>query len=575
MFEDCAKIAEMLLDGLLYLGRKNYPRSTNKTSLTVGLAVAIPVFCVLVGVALVFFLYKLRNKRHLAEKDSEMNYVGNGVTSREMRQTGDNSLPFYPPKERRFPYENPFNKAGKDIRRPESPTGLNSNDTTLTMDEVTSNPKYAMRTAEKENDMSFGTYGSDTMSSGELTRDHHDSSDEKKDILNGDFNPFRDGFLDQQGKNAQRPAEEEIYEENFHSNDRLTPISEARDIYHNEQNSFSQDQEDKSFDIGRASSYEIQNEGAGNLGHSEWDNSLEENPQPEVKHRVNNYLSTEADIQKGGSDATENKHPRLSDFNLIDNYSEDEEEEPEKGLSAEQEEELRRLKSVYKEYFNRNHSIIGPEGRGLETLDTSYLLPEAGVFKINKELVGDTNYDKRFSNTSSMYSKTPGLSREEIQYYQAQQIYAAKPNIHQQHILFQDEIPPVKKELPPLRVIPTPSNFRQSTLQTYTDFQGNHRKPISSNKLPFVPINNDEVWSSPSSPINQASPSINGSLYSLATINSQGEKPTPSPSQLKRSSLVMVNPVTEINIKKTRKPAGAVPKVVPSNSFNLEVPKER
>lgn len=571
----------MILDDLLYLGRKNYPRSTNKTSLTIGLAVAIPVFCILVGVAFVVFLYKLRNERRLSEKDSEMNYMENQVTERKMGQMGDsdNGLPFYRPKETRAPYENPFKQSERDIKGSEGFTGLNSNDTTLTTDEVTFNHKYTMGTAEKKNDMSFGMYGSDTISSDGLTGNEHGVQDEKKDILDGDLNPFTDVLLDQQANNVRGPTEEEIYDENAHLNDRLTPSSESKDIHQNEQisNSSLGDRRFKSFGSDPQTSYESQNEGnEGHLGHSESDNFSRENCQLEVKNGADTYCSTEAGSQKGDFEGTQEKsHPRLSDFNLIDNISEDE-EESERGLSAEQEEELRRLKSVYKEYFHRNHSIIGPGGNeSLGTLDPNYLMPEVGVSKINKELVGDTNYDKRFSNTSSMYSKTPGLSKEEIQYYQAQQTYAKKANVPQRHSLFQDEIPPVKKELPPLRVIPTPSNFRQSTLQTYTDFQGNHRKPINSNKLPFVPINNDEVWSSPSSPINQAPSSINGSLYSLATVNSQGEKPTPSPSQLKRSSLVMVNPVTEINLKKTHKPAGAVPKVVHPNSSNLEMPKEQ
>ena len=105
-------------------------------------------------------------------------------------------------------------------------------------------------------------------------------------------------------------------------------------------------------------------------------------------------------------------------------------------------------------------------------------------------------------------------------------------------------------------------------------------------KLPFVPIENDGVWTSPvNSPSiqSQASfplqhqhsiqpdgyfpsaqhqqPSSSSSLTQQQQRNVSPSTNVPSASQMARSSVVMLNPVTEITKQRKFKPAGSIPRI--------------
>lgn len=275
------------------------------------------------------------------------------------------------------------------------------------------------------------------------------------------------------------------------------------------------------------------------------------------------------------------KSPRMSAFNLLKNDSDDEDDgdDPEKFLTLEQEEELKRMKSVYKEYFDRENSIHSKKADGHKNQefkpDPNYPLGnlphQMDYLRINKDLKTDTDYDKRMTTASSIYSETPIFSNEEQQFYHNQQEFASDPNFNYQQSPQQQQPP---AELPPLQSLPPPSDIRQSTIQTYTDYQHKRSKnQLTQNvKQPFIPIENDQVWSSPiSSPAMQSQSTFSNSQQSLPLSN-QGlvsAHTIPSATQLSRSSVVMLNPVTEITKQRKFRPAGSLPKGATGSDYSL------
>lgn len=309
-----------------------------------------------------------------------------------------------------------------------------------------------------------------------------------------------------------------------------------------------------------------------------------------------NLLSTSNDklLTTNGSSNTKINHKsvRISDFNLLKNDSDDE-DEGDKVLTEEQEEELKRMKSVYKVYFDRSKSmkITGEDGELVETDEkTSFphdelqpipeLPHQMDYLKINKDLTSNTNYDKRNTTTSSIYTENPLFSKDEQQFIQQQQIYSEdpqynyeqqyvqQPQYYQPHYEQQPEQPAQHYELPPLQQLPPPSDFRKSTIQSFTDFQPKPKNQMTNSpsisKLPFVPIENSNVWkNSPVSPVNSthAFPNDASTSPQLGKQNS-----VPSATQLSRSSVVMLNPVTEITLQRKFKPAGSLGGNTPNGS---------
>lgn len=258
------------------------------------------------------------------------------------------------------------------------------------------------------------------------------------------------------------------------------------------------------------------------------------------------------------------KSPRISAFNLLQNDSDDENAD-EKVLSAEQEEELKRMKSVYKVYFDRENSTRRPGAEAHEfKYDDSHALPQIDPeqmdrLKINNELHTNTNYDKRLTATSSIYDNAEDMQQPyNANYYGQPGPYAPSPyNQYQHYELYQ---PPA--DLPKLQQLPSASDIRKSTIQTYTDFQPRSKNPVNTPRQPFVPIENVGVWSSPSllSPQLQSAGTFGPLTTSLPTYQEGQSGPTvPSATQMSRSSVVMLNPVTEITKQRTFRPAGSLP----------------
>jgi hypothetical protein len=149
------------------------------------------------------------------------------------------------------------------------------------------------------------------------------------------------------------------------------------------------------------------------------------------------------------------------------------------------------------------------------------------------------------------YEQVPQNEVQQYNYYLHDQNFQ---QFYQQHI----------QSLPPLQSLPPASDFRKSTIQTYTDYQPRSKNNNLSQgatsppmKQPFVPIENDNVWTSPVS-----SPTMNSNSASFGSNSnlSQGKLPSlPSATQLARSSVVMLNPVTEITKQRKFRPAGSLP----------------
>lgn len=186
-------------------------------------------------------------------------------------------------------------------------------------------------------------------------------------------------------------------------------------------------------------------------------------------------------------DTNKSKSPRISAFNLLKNDSDDEDEADNK-LDPEQQEELKRMKSVYRVYFDGEKPV---EENGFQA-DSSQPLPEfeaalqtkADQVRINKDLKVNTDYDKRMTTTSSIYTEAVPLGQQyhEQQYHEQQNYYDQQYN--QQAYQYQQEDPNQsvypEQPLPPLRLLPNASDIRKSTIQTYTDFHPRHKNPMTS-----------------------------------------------------------------------------------------------
>lgn len=100
------------------------------------------------------------------------------------------------------------------------------------------------------------------------------------------------------------------------------------------------------------------------------------------------------------------------------------------------------------------------------------------------------------------------------QQYQQQQFYYYQ----RQQQLRQEQQRPLRP-LPPLQQLRNPSDLRKSTIQTFTDFRPRvkNQTVMSSpeGKQPFVPIENDNVWTSP---INSPSIQSQASFLASSTI---------------------------------------------------------
>lgn len=264
------------------------------------------------------------------------------------------------------------------------------------------------------------------------------------------------------------------------------------------------------------------------------------------------------------------KSPRMSAFNLLKNISDDEEDSEAadadnsadiSSLNPDQAEELARMKSVYKVYFDRANSTrtVGTrDGNSHEFhADASQQLPSIDIdnLRINDNLKGDTQYDKRLTTTSSIYDENPIFHQPENPHHPYQQLRMPHQQQYQQYGYAQP--PPSmqgpRPELPPLKTLPSASEIRRSTIETFTDYQPKTKPLPSGGQVVSPQMSSSGSFATLRSPITESMP---------PTLHEADENAgTPSPHQLSRTSVVMLNATNQINPKKGYKPAGSVPNV--------------
>ncbi|CAK9441176.1 uncharacterized protein LODBEIA_P50450 [Lodderomyces beijingensis] len=309
------------------------------------------------------------------------------------------------------------------------------------------------------------------------------------------------------------------------------------------------------------------------------------------------------------------KSPRISAFNLLKNDSDNEEEDDDMdNLSPNQQEEIKRMKSIYKVYFDNSYDR---HGHGELQPDPNYPVPPHSMSNATR---AQTNRDNRTSEGSSVYADGDQAAQyQQYQHQENQQAYydqfnqqyqqqygsPVDPHLYQQfqqqqyNHYFQTQQRKPPRPLPPLQNLRNPADLRKSTLQTFTDFVPNVKNQTVTSppmgKTPFVPIENDDVWTSPiESPSVQSQASFPQQMHhhlhhqqhqqhhhqqhphhhphhhhqqqqqeyfphQQQQVPPPQTKPVPSASQLARSSVVMLNPVTEITKSRKFKPAGSFP----------------
>ncbi|OBA23780.1 hypothetical protein METBIDRAFT_10007 [Metschnikowia bicuspidata var. bicuspidata NRRL YB-4993] len=275
--------------------------------------------------------------------------------------------------------------------------------------------------------------------------------------------------------------------------------------------------------------------------------------------------------------------PRMSQFDMLHNASDDGEPaavsaEPQ-AMSAEQEEQLARMKSVYNVYFDRPASVASHRDAPPAAFEPDSLAPlpplDMDHLPINAELKGDTAYDRRRTATSSIYADgmhepadgqalhphqqflAASLGYMDAQGAQADQPRSAGPD--PEHV-------PSPADYLPLKALPNASDIRNSTIETYTLYEPTtkvaspsmrHQQGYFDAPLASLHMGSQASFATSGLP---RSPYF-GELPPMLRDASSGQNPgsAPSPSQLSRKSVVMLNPVSEITSLRTFKPAGSLP----------------
>lgn len=253
-----------------------------------------------------------------------------------------------------------------------------------------------------------------------------------------------------------------------------------------------------------------------------------------------------------GSRAPLTKSPRLSAFDLLKNVSDDEGEGGEHSLDPEQEEELARMKSVYKVYFDRSNSIKNATGEdGAFKADSSQPLPKLDIdrLQINDQLKGDTKYDKRKTTTSSIYDEAPIFAEQNQPHSMPHHQFLLHPYAQ----LPAQQVQPPPPPPPPLKTLPSASEIRHSTIETFTDYQpkgkgkSHANGETSASSTPY--LSQDGSFATLRSPTQ---------MEMGSPILDDNNTP-PTPHQLSRTSVVMLNPVEEFKSQRKFKPAGSLP----------------
>ncbi|ODV85236.1 hypothetical protein CANARDRAFT_7881 [[Candida] arabinofermentans NRRL YB-2248] len=242
------------------------------------------------------------------------------------------------------------------------------------------------------------------------------------------------------------------------------------------------------------------------------------------------------------------------------------------GVTPEEEEQINRMKSVYKVYFSRENSLKSKKSNNDMTADYENLPPlpqmpqqiataPESIRQQSQQQNGqpvlqiDTN--PRDSYASSVYVENQPINQQQPFYphqhiqnmmnYQQQQ-QQQQLQLQQQYRYQQQQARPKRRpsELKRLENLPSPHEFhnRNSVLETFTDFEHQRKyQNHSSNAhhIPTPPIHQQQNFS----------PLDHTQWGASKTSDSK-----PSPHQI-RDSIVMYNPV-DINYNTTYKPKGTL-----------------
>lgn len=257
------------------------------------------------------------------------------------------------------------------------------------------------------------------------------------------------------------------------------------------------------------------------------------------------------------------KSPALATLDVLKSKELENEEQNDKleeVMTKEQEEQLARMKSVYNVYFDRSNSVKSeaPESKSFHA-DESQPLPQLDParLKVNENLNADTDYSKRHTTASSVYDAVPIFHNEDQPSHGYPQAngYSGEYESGYQHGPYAEANnsqtdPP--QPLPPLQSLPHPSDFRNSSIETFTNYVPRPRL-VSGSKH-----DNESALSSP----------VTRHQHTFGTPVEEGLPPSlrkttgdavPSPTQLSRTSVVMLNHVSEIAPLRPYRPAGYLP----------------
>lgn len=416
------------------------------------------------------------------------------------------------------------------------------------------------------------------------SKDHFDVS--RASLVNTDR---FDGRYENEDEATDVGAESETDDENQIHNDYMSQADEIESVA-----DFS-DSEDKRGVVGVSPTVDI-------LSPFEDHNELSTTHSAATRDTSTSIGSKSEQLGSPQKVASLKKSPALATLDVLKNasdgeydqeieYDPDHKNEGHQEMSKEQEEQLARMKSVYKVYFDRSNSVKSeaPERTSFQ-VDESQPLPQLDSthLKVNSNLKADTDYSKRHTTASSVYDAVPIFHGGEYAEGQANGYgYPEQDNRYPEHDdeyfgqqggypgydggyengydmqnspYGHNEYDQPPQPLAPLQSLPHPSDFRNSSIETFTNYVPRARL-VSASKY--------DSESSLSTPVTKLQP----------TFGSPGEKGippalrklsgdvVPSATQLSRTSVVMLNPVSEIGPLRKYKPAGSLPSASGSPSM--------
>lgn len=244
-------------------------------------------------------------------------------------------------------------------------------------------------------------------------------------------------------------------------------------------------------------------------------------------------------------------------------------------LLEEQIEDLQRLKSVYRVYFDKNdgselntksshlqvdsHDENAPPGVGAVNRSSmaSSVYPDAHDVTRESHLVSQNEFftAEHGYDPHAHQGSYQGLNQVPLNYQHEPLHFHNHALADERGYLLQGSKPPhepVNREpvyQAPLKQLKNASDHRMSSIETFTDFEPKHNRV--GLPRPGMPSGGDLNWDG-----SFESPALGATLGVLGSTSNLGQ--VPSASQLARQLVVMVDPVAGIPYQKGFKPAGSL-----------------